>query len=93
LEIFDNKHNVITKVWSRAGKGKGNNKQKHDKEWSWKLASDKEENMTKGKIGKVQLWEWDRRGAILKGMCETNINVGYRGVKGKYDNNEKHNKG
>jgi hypothetical protein len=28
LEILDNKHNVITKVWSRDGKGKGNNKQK-----------------------------------------------------------------
>ena len=28
LEILDNRHNVITKVWSRDGKGKGNNKQK-----------------------------------------------------------------
>jgi hypothetical protein len=28
LEILDNKHNVITKVLSRDGKGKGNNKHK-----------------------------------------------------------------
>jgi hypothetical protein len=28
LEILDNRHNIITKVWSRDGKGKGNNKQK-----------------------------------------------------------------
>jgi hypothetical protein len=28
LEILDNSHNVITKVWSRDGKGKGNNKHK-----------------------------------------------------------------
>jgi hypothetical protein len=41
----------------------------------------KEEDTTKRK--KV----WDRRGAILKGKYETNINVGYRGVKGTYDNN------
>ena len=53
----------------------------------------KEEDMTKGKISKVQLSEWDGRGAILKGKYETNINVGYRGVKGTYNNNEKHNKG
>jgi hypothetical protein len=34
LEIIDNRHNVITKVWSRDGKGKGNTKQKHNKGWS-----------------------------------------------------------
>jgi hypothetical protein len=34
LEILDNRHNVITKVWSRDGKGKGNTKQKHNKGWS-----------------------------------------------------------
>jgi hypothetical protein len=28
LEILDNRHNVITKVWLRDGKGKGNNKNK-----------------------------------------------------------------
>jgi hypothetical protein len=28
LEILDNRHNVITIVWSRDGKGKGDNKQK-----------------------------------------------------------------
>jgi hypothetical protein len=53
----------------------------------------KDKDMTKVKIGKVQLSECDRRGAILKGTYETNINVGYRGVKGTYDNNEKRNKG
>jgi hypothetical protein len=54
LEILDNRHNVITKVRSRDGKGKGNNKQKHNKGWSKKLASDKEEDTTKGKVGKIQ---------------------------------------
>ena len=49
MEILDNRHNVITKVWSRGGKGKGNSKQKHNKEWSWKLASDEEEDTTKRK--------------------------------------------
>jgi hypothetical protein len=44
----------------------------------------KEEDMTKRK--KV----WDEKGVILKGRYETNINVRYRGVKGKGDNNEKH---
>jgi hypothetical protein len=51
-----------------------------------------EADTTLGNIGKIQLSEWDRRGAILKGRYETNINVWYGGVKGKYDNNEKHNK-
>ena len=41
----------------------------------------KEEDTTKRKRVK------DERGAILKGRYETNINVGYRGVKGAYDNN------
>jgi hypothetical protein len=40
----------------------------------------KEEDTTKRK--KV----WDGRGVILKGRYETTINVGYRGVKGAYDN-------
>jgi hypothetical protein len=31
LEILDNIHNVTTKVRSRDEKGKGNNKQKHNK--------------------------------------------------------------
>ena len=34
LEILDNRNNVITKVWPRDGKGKGNTKQKHNKGWS-----------------------------------------------------------
>jgi hypothetical protein len=34
LEIVDNRHNVIAKVRLRDEKGKGNNKQKHDKGWS-----------------------------------------------------------
>jgi hypothetical protein len=49
LEILDNRYNVITKVWSRDEKGKGNTKQKHNKGWSWKLASDQEEDTTKRK--------------------------------------------
>jgi hypothetical protein len=49
LEILDNRHNIITKVWSRDGKGKGNTKQKHNKGWSWKLTSDEEEDTTKRK--------------------------------------------
>jgi hypothetical protein len=52
----------------------------------------KEEDTTKGKVGKVQLSEWEK-GVILKGRYETNINAWYRGVKDKYDNNENHNKG
>jgi hypothetical protein len=49
LEILDNSHNIITKVWSRDGKGKGNTKQKHNKGWSWKLTSEEEEDTTKRK--------------------------------------------
>jgi hypothetical protein len=49
LEILDNMHNIITEVRSRDEKGKGNNNQKHHKGWSWKLASDKEDDTTKGK--------------------------------------------
>jgi hypothetical protein len=33
LEILYHRHNVITKVWSRDGKGKGKTKQKHSKGW------------------------------------------------------------
>jgi hypothetical protein len=93
LEILDNRNNVITKVRSRDGKGQGNAKQRHNKGWSWRLTSDKEEDTTKGKIGKVQCSDWGGRGEIYMGRYETNINVGYRGVKGKQENNEKHNKG
>jgi hypothetical protein len=39
LEISDNEHRVITKVRSRDGIGGGNNKQKHNKGRSYKLAS------------------------------------------------------
>ena len=49
LEILDNRNNVITKVWSRDGKGQGNAKQRHNKGWSWKLTSDEEEDTTKRK--------------------------------------------
>jgi hypothetical protein len=31
LEILDNRNNVITKVWSRDGKGQGNAKQRYNK--------------------------------------------------------------
>ena len=34
FKILENRHSVITKVWSRDGKGKGNTKQKHNKGWS-----------------------------------------------------------
>jgi hypothetical protein len=34
FEILDNRNNVITKVWSRDGKGRGNAKQRHNKGWS-----------------------------------------------------------
>jgi hypothetical protein len=39
LGIIDNRHRVITKVRSRDGIGGGNNKQKHNKGQSYKLAS------------------------------------------------------
>jgi hypothetical protein len=54
LEILENGHSVITEVRSRGEKGKGNNKQKQNKGWSLKLVSDKEEDTTKGKVGKIQ---------------------------------------
>jgi hypothetical protein len=34
LEILDNRINVITKVWSRDGKGQGNAKPRCNKGWS-----------------------------------------------------------
>jgi hypothetical protein len=34
LEILDNRYDVINKVWTRNGKGKGDNKQKHNEGWS-----------------------------------------------------------
>jgi hypothetical protein len=52
LEILDNKHNVITKVKLRDEKSKGDSKQKHNKDWSLKLASDEEGGTTKGKYVK-----------------------------------------
>jgi hypothetical protein len=91
LEILDNRNNVITKVWSRDGKGQGNAKQRHNKGWSWRLTGNKEEDTTKGKIGKVQCSDWGGREEILKGQYKINIKVRYRGDKGKCDNDEKHN--
>ena len=49
MSILNKRHNVITKVWSRDGKDKGNTRQKHNKGWGWKLASDEEENTIKRK--------------------------------------------
>jgi hypothetical protein len=91
LEILDNRNNVITKVWSRDGKGQGNAKQRHNKGWSWRFTSDEEEDTTKGKVGKLQHSDWDGKEEILKGMYKINIKVRYRGDKGKCDNDEKHN--
>jgi hypothetical protein len=91
LEVLDNRHNVITKVWSRDGKGQGSTKQRHNKGWSWKLASHEEEDTTKGKVGKVQRSDWDWKEEILKGWYKINIKVRYRGDKVKGDNDEKHN--
>jgi hypothetical protein len=34
LEILDNRYDIINKVWARNGKGKGDNKQKHNEGWS-----------------------------------------------------------
>ena len=34
MEILDNRYDVINKVWARNGKGKGDNKQKHNEGWS-----------------------------------------------------------
>jgi hypothetical protein len=34
LEILDNRYDVINKVWSRNGKGKGDNKRKRNEVWS-----------------------------------------------------------
>jgi hypothetical protein len=48
LEILENGHSVITKARSRDEKGKGNTHPEHNKD-GVKLASDKEEDMTKGK--------------------------------------------
>ena len=91
LEILDNRNNVITKVWSRDGKGQGNAKQRHNKGWSWRLTSDEEEDTTKGTVGKVQCSDWDGKEEILKGQYKINIKVRYRGYKGIGDNDEKHN--
>jgi hypothetical protein len=93
LEILENRNNVITKVWSRDGKGQGNAKQRHNKGWSWRPTSDEEEDTTKGKVGKVQRSDWDGKEEILRGQYKINIKVRYRGDKGKGDNDEKHNHG
>jgi hypothetical protein len=44
----------------------------------------------KGQIGKLPLPNWGGKEGNLKGRYKININVRYRGVKGKGDNNEKH---
>jgi hypothetical protein len=80
LEVSDSEHSIIAKVRLRDEKDKGNKKQNITKDEVTNSRA-KEEDTTKRK--KV----WDGRGAILKGRYETNINVGYRGVKGAYDNN------
>jgi hypothetical protein len=51
-----------------------------------KTRKQQEEDMTKGKWIKFN-------SQIDMGRYKININVRYRGVKGKDDNNEKHNKG
>ena len=58
-----------------------------------KLAGDKEEDTTKGKIGTVQCSDWDGKEDILTSQYKINIKVRYRGDKGKGDNDEKHNHG
>jgi hypothetical protein len=88
--ILNNRHNIIIKVRWRDDEGKGSNKQQR---MELKLTNGKEEDTTKGEIGNIQLSDWGGRGDILKGRYEININVWYKGVKGKDDNNEKHNKG
>jgi hypothetical protein len=93
LEILDNRNNVITKVWSRDGKGQGNAKQRHNKGWSWRFTSNEAEDTTKERVGKVQCSDWDGKEKILKGQYKININVRYGGDKGKGDNDEKHNHG
>jgi hypothetical protein len=80
LDVLDNEHSVITKVRLRDEKGKGNRSKSTTKDEVTNSRA-KEEDTTKRK--KI----WDGRGAILKGRYETNIIVGYRGVKGAYDNN------
>jgi hypothetical protein len=52
LEILENRHNVVIKVGSRDEKGKCNTHQEHDKGWSRKLTSDKEDDTAKGKYVK-----------------------------------------
>jgi hypothetical protein len=56
-----------------------------------KLAGDKEEDTTKGKIGTVQCSDWDGKEDILTSQYKINIKVRYRCDKGKGDNDEKHN--
>jgi hypothetical protein len=80
LEILDNRNNVITKVRSRDEKGKGNKKQKHNKVWGYKLAGQR-----RGYDQEKE--DMIRKRGNFKGQVWTNINVGYTGVKGIYDNN------
>jgi hypothetical protein len=85
LEVLDDDHSVIAKVRLRNEKGKGNKKREHNKGWGYKLASQRR--------GYDQEKEGMRRkGAILKGRYEMNINAIYRSVKGKGDNNKEHRK-
>jgi hypothetical protein len=55
LEILDNRHNVITKVWSRDGKGEGNTKQKHNKRMGLETRKRRGRGYDQEKIGKIQL--------------------------------------
>jgi hypothetical protein len=46
-----------------------------------------------GKIGKIELKNWDGREKVLEGRYNISIKVRYRGDNGKDDNREKHNQG
>jgi len=65
LEVLDNEHSVITKVRLRDEKGKGNKKQKHNKGWGYKLASqrrgyDQEKEGMRRKRGDFKGHVWDK---------------------------------
>ena len=47
MEILDNRYDIINKVWARNGKGKGDNKQKHNEGWS----CEEEEKVINIKVG------------------------------------------
>jgi hypothetical protein len=66
LEILDNRHNVITRedrVMRRVKKITNGNTTKDRVK---KFVRDKEEDTTKGKVGKVQCSDWDGKEDILK---------------------------